>query len=111
MTRRTEYLSDNRRFDERSYSRSNVQHSRCVIFDTSMNCETDLWANVSASGLLVFPEMTSTNGKAVVSFEEKLVCCRKAAMSVKTFTMLTSEEEVHRNVPEGTIYLSKLKHF
>ena len=30
-------------------------------------------------GLLVFPEMTSTNGNGVVKFEEKMVCCRKAS--------------------------------
>jgi len=75
---------------------------------TALELSLDDAADAGKTGLLVFPEMTSTNGKAVVSFEEKLVCCRKAAMSVKTSTMLTSEEEVHRNVPEDSFFIFHL---
>ena len=31
-----------------------------------------------SKGLLVFPELTSTNGKAVLKFEERITCCRKS---------------------------------
>ena len=30
------------------------------------------------AGVLVFPEMTTTNGKSVLKMEERLVCCRRA---------------------------------